>query len=201
MKFLKTTGIILLILIIIIAVLSFIAPTKMESERSITIQAPKEVVWEHICSLQKQNEWGPWKEQDPNMKVEYSGNDCTVGAKSKWTSEVKEVGSGEQEIVTLEPMKSTETKLHFLEPWESDAKAWMKMDDDPAGGVNVTWGFNSEMPRPMNAMMLFMNVEKGLGDMFYTGLTNLKSITEKAAADAAAEAEKMKMSSDTLHIL
>lgn len=200
MKFLKTTGIILLILIIIVVVLSFIAPSKMESERSISIQAPKEVVWEHICSLQKQNEWGPWKEQDPNMKVEYSGNDCTVGAKSKWTSDVKEVGSGEQEIVALEPMKSTETKLHFLEPWESDAKAWMKMEDD-AGGVKVIWGFSSEMPRPFNAFMLFMNVEKGLGDMFYTGLTNLKTLSEKAAADAATEAEKMNMATDTLQSL
>ncbi|MBC8047320.1 MAG: SRPBCC family protein [Fimbriimonadaceae bacterium] len=191
MKILKTIGVILLILIIIGAVLSFIAPTKMESERSITINAPKEIVWEHICSLQKQNEWGPWKEQDPNMKVEYSGPDCAVGGHSKWTSDVKEVGSGEQEIVAVEPMKSMETKLHFLEPWESDATGWTKMEDDPAGGVKVSWGFNSRMTRPMNAMMLFMNVDKGMNEMFDKGLSNLKTMAEKATA--IAQAEKMKM--------
>lgn len=178
MKIIKVIGLVLLIIIIIAFILSFIAPTKMESQRSITINASKELVWQNICSLEKQNEWGPWREQDPNMKVVYSGTDCSIGAHSAWTSEVKDVGSGEQEITKLETMKRVETKIHFIEPFESEAESFTTMEENPSGGIIVHWGFSSTMPRPFNAMMLFMNVEESLGEMFDKGLSNLKSKSE-----------------------
>lgn len=182
MKALKITGILILILLVLVGILSFLAPTKMESERSITVNAPPEVVWQYICSLEKQNAWGPWREKDPDMKVTYTGEDCAVGSHSKWTSDVKDVGSGDQEITAIAPMRSVESSIQFHEPFESEAKAWTRMENDPAGGIKVTWGFNSNMPRPMNAMLLFMNVENSMNEMFDQGLHNLKTVAEKASA-------------------
>jgi hypothetical protein len=193
MKFLKSIGILLLILAALVIVLMFVAPTKMGGERSMIINAPEEIVWEHICSLEKQNTWGPWGDKDPNMKVEFTGQPCSVGSKSKWVSDNKEVGVGEQTITVLEPMSKIESSLQFLEPWESTAKGWTKMEKDPAGGVKVTWGFESEIKRPFNIMTLFMNFEKAVNEDFDAGLTKLKAMAEKAATDAEVKAKELEM--------
>lgn len=45
MKFLKYLVIFLAVIIVIIAILSFVAPTEVKVSRSITIDAPRETVW------------------------------------------------------------------------------------------------------------------------------------------------------------
>ncbi len=45
--------------------------------------------------------------------------------------------------------------------------------------TRVTWQFDSRMNYPMNLMLLFMNMEKMVGNDLATGLTNLKQVLEK----------------------
>ena len=42
----------------------------------------------------------------------------------------------------------------------------------------MTWTYHAVTPYPFNAMGLFMDMEKMLGDDFSTGMTNLKKIVE-----------------------
>ena len=44
--------------------------------------------------------------------------------------------------------------------------------------TEVNWGFDSKLNYPMNLMLLFMNMEKMIGNDFSTGLTNLKNVLE-----------------------
>jgi hypothetical protein len=46
--------------------------------------------------------------------------------------------------------------------------------------TRVKWGFDSQMKYPMNLMLLFMSMEKMIGNDLGTGLTNLKNILEKS---------------------
>jgi hypothetical protein len=45
--------------------------------------------------------------------------------------------------------------------------------------TRVIWSFSSSMKYPMNLMLVFMNMEKMLGDDLKTGLNNLKTILDK----------------------
>ncbi len=184
MKALKIIGLIVLGLIVIVAALSFIAPTKMHNERSIVIKAPKEAVFANVKMFGNYQKWSPWLEKDSTAKTAIEGADGTVGAKYTWIGN-KEVGQGEQTISKLEDNKTVETDIHFIKPWDGKATSYIHLED-AEGGTKVTWGFNSEMPRPFNVMGLFMNPEKMIGDEYDKGLSNLKSVTEKEATSKPA---------------
>jgi effector-binding domain-containing protein len=118
------------------------------------------------------------------MKTQLAGTDGTVGAVYSWEGN-DDVGKGEQTITKIEQMKRVDVKLHFLEPFESEAHAYITLADDP-NGVKVTWAFEGNTPRPWNVFGLFMNMEKAVGEDFSKGLAKLKALAEKEAAAAPA---------------
>jgi effector-binding domain-containing protein len=179
MKVLKWILYIVIALVVIIAILTFIAPTDMHTERSMVMKAPKEVIWKNVVMFANQQKWSPWMEKDPNIKTSIEGTDGTVGAVSKWDGN-DDVGKGEQTFTKIEAMKSVESDLHFIKPWESHADAYITLTDT-AGGVKVTWGFRGKMSRPWNVMGLFMNMDKAIGGDFEKGLAKLSALCEKEA--------------------
>lgn len=183
MKALKVILYILLGIVLLIGILTAIAPTDMRSERSIVIKAPKEVVWNNIVMFSNQHKWSPWDKRDPNIKITLEGVDGTVGAVNKWVGN-DSVGSGEQTMKKIEPMSLIESELHFIEPWESIANAFFHVSDTD-GGVKVSWGFEGDMARPFNIMALFMDMDKSIGGDFEQGLANLKALCETEAAASA----------------
>ena len=84
MKALKIIGMIVGAIIVLVVVLHLIAPSDFHAQRSITIDAPKEVVFANVKYWQKWQAWSPWAEQDSSMKVTVSGKDGTVGAVYQW---------------------------------------------------------------------------------------------------------------------
>ena len=178
MKILKKILIALAAVIALILIVALFIPRQFNYEKSITINAPIEKVWEHTNSLADLDEWAPWMEYDPNMKKELTGTDGTVGAKSSWESDHEKVGKGSQTISKIEPPTLLVTDLKFYTPYESEAKGYVKLKSEGDKTV-VTWGFESDMPYPFNLMKLFMNMEEAVGEDFQKGLTKLKNICEK----------------------
>ncbi len=185
-KVLKFIGILILLVVGFFLIAGLFMSKDYHFERSIVINAPKAVVWEQISTLGNQQQWSPWLEHDPNMQQKIEGVDGTVGAVHSWKGN-KEVGSGSQTIKAIQPMDRIETILNFKEPYESQAEAFVTLNDD-AGAVKATWGFDSKFPYPMNAMKLFMNMDKMMDSEFTKGLTKLKNISEQKAAAAPATA-------------
>lgn len=167
------------LLVAIVAVLAFVAPTDFRVERSVTINKPKGEVFGYLKLLGNQNQWGPWFRKDPGMKLESRGKDGTVGFVSAWDSQNADVGAGEQEITKIIEGDRVDTQLRFKRPFESQSDAYMIAE--PAGDVQtkVRWGFNGSMPRPMNVMLMVMDMDKEVGKDFEEGLQNLKAILEK----------------------
>ncbi len=184
MKAVKIIFFVLLGLIIAAVALSFTLPTEMKSERSIVIKAPKAYLFEQVRLLANNQRWSPWAEKDSNMKTNLAGTDGTIGAVYSWEGN-DDVGKGEQTITKIEDLKRVDVKLHFMEPFESEASSYIVLEDDP-NGVKVTWGFNGGMSRPWNVMGLFMNMEKAIGDDYAHGLGKLKALAEKEAASMPA---------------
>ena len=178
MKILKIIGIGLLIIIAIPLIIALFVPNDFKYEKSIEINAPIEVVWENVNSLSDMDKWSPWNDYDANMEKKISGTDGTVGAKQEWDSDVEEVGKGSQTIAKLDAPNLVETDLVFFSPYESEAKAYVKLVEE--GNVTTaTWGFDSEMPYPFNVMQLFTDMEEMMGKDWNNGLTKLKNLSEK----------------------
>ncbi len=165
---------VLLALVAVAVIAVFAISEKYHFEKTVVINAPVEEVYPHIASMKAFNEWNPWLKMDPNLKMDYTGTEGTVGDKYCWTSTDKNVGNGCQEITALVPNQKQSTKMAF----EGMGDAYSDLILTPQGGQTiVTWTLDSELERPMNLMSLFMNsaMDKSYGE----GLAKLKEICEK----------------------
>ena len=111
------------------------------------------------------------------MKQEFSGEDGTVGFVSRWDSDHKQVGSGEQEILRIAENDRIETKLRFFKPFKSESDAYIATEES-GGKTKVIWGFHGTHKVPANVMMMFFNMDKAVGKDFDEGLGDLKTLLE-----------------------
>jgi hypothetical protein len=176
---LKTMTVIYVILaiVLIILIIPLFISKDANFEKSILIEAPIDTVWKNVSSLTAMDKWSPWNSRDPNMERTLTGADGTVGAKQSWVSKEKNVGEGSQTIVGLDKPNRVSTKLEFIKPFKSQADAYVKLAKE-GNGTKATWGFESQMPYPMNIMKVFMNFEANMDKDFGEGLGKLKDICE-----------------------
>jgi len=171
-------GLIVLVIGVIVALVLF-TPTEFEVERETVIARSKADVFSYLTKIKKQEDWGPWIKKDPKTKVTYTGNDGDVGFVSKWESDHPEVGSGEQEIKKITEGERIDIEVRFKEPWETSSDSYLKTSEAGEGKTKVQWGFTGSMPRPMNLMLLFIDMNDAVGKDFESGLQNLKEELEK----------------------
>ncbi|MDX1406531.1 MAG: hypothetical protein R3330_00310, partial [Saprospiraceae bacterium] len=100
MRFLRVLLIIVLIVVVVVVILGMVGPKQYDVSQTKTIEAPKELVFAYLKSLKKGNEWGPWRDQDPEMEVSFEGEEGAVGSTSKWDGPM--AGKGEQTITAIE---------------------------------------------------------------------------------------------------
>ncbi len=178
-KILIALGLLIVLGIAAIAAAVFMTPTGFKVEREVTINKPKAEVFAYAKMLKHQNDWGPWAKKDPAMKQDYVGTDGTVGFIAKWDSQSQDVGAGEQEIKRIVEGERIDTELRFLKPFESKADAYLITESVSENQTKVKWGFTGDMPRPLNLMLLAMDMDKEVGKDFNEGLNSLKTILEK----------------------
>jgi uncharacterized protein YndB with AHSA1/START domain len=173
----KTIGALIGIILLLLIVAIFVNK-EYSVERKVTIQQPKNLVFNYIKFLKNQDEFSVWMQIDPNIKKEYIGTDGSVGFISSWNSEHKDVGRGEQEIVKIIEGERIEYELRFYEPWESTSPALMTTEIIDENTTLVRWSFYGKMNYPMNLLLLFMNMEEMIGSQLQEGLNSLKDILE-----------------------
>ena len=89
--------------------------------------------------LKNQDNFSKWAKMDPNLKKNYSGTDGTVGFISKWESQNKEVGKGEQEIKGMKDGEKIDYEIRFIEPFTSTSAAYMTTDAVSGNQTKVKW--------------------------------------------------------------
>ena len=181
MKILKTLLYLLLVVVLVLVLLGFAGPKTYDVSRQVEIQAPKVVVMPYIKSLKKQNAWGPWGKEDPDMEVVYEGEEGQVGSSSAWKSD--KVGSGRQEVTSING-NTVETKLTFYMPWGESSSTGYMHAADAEQGTEVTWGFRGENDFIGRIFGVFMNMDKSVGPMFTQGLDTLKAMVERDLSSA-----------------
>jgi len=182
MKFLKIFGIVIVVIIVLIVILGFIAPKNYHAERTVLINAPQTMIFNHVKYWRNWQAWSPWAAQDSLMQVTIEGIDGEVGSIYKWIGDSDITGKGEMTNTGLQESEEITYHLHFIEPWESESDGYVRLKESDSEEVEVAWGFQGEMPFPWNIFMLFMSMDEAIGEDFERGLILLKNIVEKEKA-------------------
>jgi ABC-type antimicrobial peptide transport system permease subunit len=166
-------------IIAVVLILALIAPKGYSLQRSISINKPVKQVFEYVKSLRNQENYSKWVMTDPNKRMIYTGTDGTVGYTNEWDSDMKQAGKGKQTISKIIEEERIETRVVFIKPFAGVADIYMTTSPVTEHSTTLTWAFASKMPFPMNAMLLFINMEKMLGADMEISLKNLKRILEE----------------------
>lgn len=102
-------------------------------------------------------------------------NDHKSDAQYFWKGN-DDAGEGYQELVSANSYR-VEIDLVFLAPFESTAHTYFELEEENNATL-VKWGFDSEMPRPLNLLSLVYDLETEIGKDYNKGLQNLKSKVE-----------------------
>ncbi len=171
MKYLKRIGWGLLAMIIILLVLAFVLPTKVEVQQSHTFNAPKNMVYNIVSNLETWKEWGDWQQMDETMSIEYGEKTVGKGASYSWTSE--KMGDGIMTIVAADPNHALDFEMNFGDRGDGIAR-WTFEGEENTSSVN--WSFETKMGRPMNLMAFMM--KRGLKKNFRKGFKNIEKMVK-----------------------
>lgn len=167
--------------VIVVAIAAVVIVVQMQPDdfhysRSITINAPAATVFLQVNNLHKWQDWSPWVELDPNVKITYDGPEEGVGASYAWAGN-RNMGKGRMTVVESKPAELVGFRLEFLEPFAATNSA--EFSFKPAGNQTVvTWTMAGKCNFLNKAMGLVLDCEKMIGNEFDKGLAKMKKVVE-----------------------
>lgn len=177
MNFLKQFALFLFCVALVTMGLSLILPDYQEAKRSIRINAPAELIYEKLKSLEEFNRFSTWSKEDSGTQFTTTGRDGTVGASIAWKGHPMISGEGNISITELVPGRKVGHRIDFIKPKKGKANSVFDLAP-AAGSTDVTWTFRLATPRPRNIFNLFYKMEKERGQEFEDGLKMLKKRIE-----------------------
>ena len=112
---LKWAGIAVGVFVVGVLALAFTKPDEFRVQRSISINAPQQTVFELVNDYRNWGAWSPWEKKDPAMKRSYSDSASGKGALYAWDGN-GEVGKGSMLITEATPSKVS-LNLDFEKPF------------------------------------------------------------------------------------
>ncbi len=174
-------------ILVLLAVVGLILPSRVRVQRSIVIQAPAEEIFVRVDNLSAWPEWSPWYDAEPDAKYVYSGPEAGKGATVEWEGEI--IGTGKQVITESVANSSVETTLDFG-PQGTATSAWtfQESDDD---GTSVTWGFDTDLGMNPISRYFGLMMNRWIGADYEKGLNSLKTVCEAntSSGDATNETD------------
>lgn len=184
----------LVVVVIVLFGAAYTLPREVHVERSIVINRSAATVFPYVNSLQRFNEWSPWRQLDPNVKVTFSGPSEGVGATMAWVGNSK-VGKGKQILTESVPDQKVSSELEFGEMGPAKA-SWVLGGEGPV--TTVVWTLDVDLGNNPVGRYFGLLMDKGIGPDYERGLVQLKAAVEKAPETApAAEAAQPTSSATT----
>jgi hypothetical protein len=175
MRILKFIFLAIINLVVLLLVIALFIPNDYTVSVSTTINKPKQVVFDYVKLIKNQENYSIWVMQDPNVIMNYQGQDGTVGFKASWDSKDDNVGAGSQQITAVSEGR-IDVDLHFERPMKGDDKASTLLESISADETKVTAEFYGHSSYPMNLMnFIGANI---IRDAENQNLANLKKIVE-----------------------
>jgi hypothetical protein len=166
------------IVIAIIAIVggAYLLPQIVHVERSTVIERPAATIFPYINSLKRANEWSPWTDIDPNVKITYSGAEFGVGSKMSWSGNDK-VGSGTEVITQSVWNRKIAVDLDFVGQGGCKAALTLTTQDH---GTQVLWSVDVNVGNNPIGRYMGLTIDKAIGADYERGLAKLKALVEKA---------------------
>ena len=169
---------ILLALISAFVIYVLLQPDAYKVERSVTIAAPADKVFENVNNLRKWEAWSPWAKIDPDAKIAFEGPDAGKGAAMTWNGN-DEVGEGKMTVVESDPNKAVNIKVSFTRPFEGGTNSDFSFT--PKGDqTDVGWSVHGTHSFMEKAFYVVFNGLGMMGKDIDKGLSQLKSVVEQA---------------------
>lgn len=137
-------------LVVLLVLIGFVLPAKLEVSRSVSIHASAPAVFEEINNLERWEKWQYWNTLDPDMKITYGDKIEGTGASYSWTG--PKLGDGSLSITESIPDKSIAIEMKFA---ENPASGFYSLAPD---GENTTLNFNFSNDAGMNPIGHWINV-------------------------------------------
>ena len=96
----------------------------MRVARSTLIKAPAAQIMIYLDDYSRFNDWSPWKDKDPETRYVFSGPERGVGARMEWHSDKPDVGSGTQQIISVDGDRQVRWSVEFGGQG-ANAKPWL----------------------------------------------------------------------------
>ena len=183
---LKWAGIAVGVFVVGVLALAFTKPDEFRVQRSITINAPQQTVFELVNDYRNWGAWSPWEKKDPAMKRSYSGPASGKGALYAWDGN-GEVGKGSMLITEATPSQVS-LNLDFEKPFEGHNKVVFAIESKGLT-TDVTWSMSGPSPFITKVIQVFCNMDAMIGAEFEKGLAAMKTEAEKKAAAKQAKAQ------------
>ena len=152
----------------------FLLPSEYAAERSIEIEAEPQAVFDMVADLEVNQQWSPWKFNDPSIDVTYGDKKVGEGASYSWTSENSGVGT--LKIAKADPPNSITNDLDFDGQLATATWTFEKTDK----GTKVTWGISGDNGMNPIGRWFGLMLDSMVGPDFELGLSRLKEHAEKA---------------------
>jgi hypothetical protein len=173
MTLIMIVGILAIVAILILYTLKK-TPKILKIQRMQVIQASPEKLFPYINNPRLIQEWNPFVEGDPNVKLHYTGPAEGVGA--QWAWEGSKAGAGKATITECNPNRSVTVRLDFKRPFKVTNYGAYSLN--PKGSVTeVTWLIDESALIP-RTLSVFMNLDSMIGGQFEKGLQKLKNLVE-----------------------
>lgn len=166
--------------VVLIAVLAFVVsrqPEEYSVTRSLLINAPASTIFAEVNDFHRWENWSPWAKLDPNAKTEFSGAPSGTGSVMAWDGN-HEVGKGSLTITQSVASSLIRMRLDFIKPMPGVSESVFQFQEQ-GGQTLVTWSMSGKNNFIGKAMNLIIDCEKIIGGYYETGLSNLKTLTER----------------------
>lgn len=175
MRILRYMVLALLFLLLVVAVVGFFLPAKVNLERSTVINQDRDKIFKVLNSLTHFNKWSPWFEYDPNADYVLSGPESGVGSTLTWQGNDK-IGTGSNEIIESKENEFIRMKFYF---GKSESPAFSKVSVSKVeNGTKVTWAFYNDFGYNVFYRYFGLVLEKMIAPDYEKGLKKLKEYIE-----------------------
>lgn len=168
----------LLLVILIYCGLCAIGTKNFNTERSLTIDAPKAMLFNMVNDFKVWEKWSPWYDKDPDMKVVYGASTQGVGASYSWSGNDM-VGEGTMTTIESTPTSSHKSKMEFEGFDDSSTAEFNFVEKD--GKTEVIWKHYGEQDLPflLRGYMYVTRAKKMMEKDFENGLVKMAALAKE----------------------
>ncbi len=179
MKLIK--GILYFLLIMLVATLlaSLFAPSTKLIRRTISVDAPKEVVFAQLADLRKWPKWDAWYAKDLSQVRTFEGELGDKIQKFSWSSEHEDLENGSIVVKSFVNNVSLDFTLNLINNGREYSFGGTFILKERNGQTVVQWTIESEQRYPFKIINYFL--DKWIGPDFTQGLNNLKAYVETSS--------------------